>query len=83
MGYRVELIAAAERDLAEIIEHIAEHDLPERAIHVLDCIEATIEGLATEPRSCKRMPPPHSRTGSIANPDAERYPRPPVDRGGR
>jgi len=49
MEYRVELNAAAEWDLDEIVTFIAEHDLPERAIHVLGAIETTINGLATEP----------------------------------
>jgi toxin ParE1/3/4 len=49
MTYRVELTAAAERDLQRIVEYVAEHDLPERAMHVLDAIEARIDGLMTEP----------------------------------
>ena len=49
MKYGVELNAAAERDLDEIVAFIAEHDLPERAIQVLDAIEATIDRLTTEP----------------------------------
>ena len=49
MGYHVELTAAAEWDLDEIVAFIAEHDLPERAIHVLGAIETTINALATEP----------------------------------
>jgi toxin ParE1/3/4 len=49
MGYRVELSAAAERDLDEILQFIAENDLPERALHVLDAIEAAIDDLGTEP----------------------------------
>jgi toxin ParE1/3/4 len=49
-GYRVELTAAAERDLEEIVRYIAEHDLPERALQMLDAIESVIDGLATEPR---------------------------------
>ncbi len=49
MTYRVELTAAAERDVQRIVEYIAEHDLPERAMHVLDAIEVRIDGLAVEP----------------------------------
>lgn len=49
MGHRVELTAAAEDDLAGIVDYIAAHDLPERALQVLDGIEAVIASLATEP----------------------------------
>jgi len=49
IGYRVELTAAAERDVDEIVQYIAEHDLPERTMRVLDAIEAAVNGLATEP----------------------------------
>jgi toxin ParE1/3/4 len=49
VGYGVELTAAAQRDLAQIIRYIAEQDLPERTLHVLDAVEAVIDGLATEP----------------------------------
>lgn len=49
VGYRVELNAGAERDLEEIAHYIAAHDLPERALQVLDAIEAVIDGLASEP----------------------------------
>lgn len=48
-GYRVELNAAAQRDLEEIVRYIAEHDLPERALQVLEDIEAVVDGLGTEP----------------------------------
>jgi toxin ParE1/3/4 len=49
MAYRVELSAAAERDLQRIIGYIAEHDLPERARHMLDAIEARVDALETAP----------------------------------
>ena len=49
MAYAVELTAAAERDLQRIIDHIAAHDLPDRAQHVLDAIEARIDALETAP----------------------------------
>ena len=48
-GYRVELTAAAERDVDEIVQYIAGHDLPDRALRVLEGIEAAVNGLATEP----------------------------------
>ncbi len=49
MTYRVELTGAAERDLQRIVDYIAEYDLPERAMGVLEAIGARIDGLATEP----------------------------------
>ncbi len=49
MDYRVELTGAAERDLDGIVGHIAEQHLPERALAVLDAIEAVIDGLASHP----------------------------------
>jgi toxin ParE1/3/4 len=49
MDYRVELTTAAERDLERIIGYIAEHDLPERALHVFEAIEARIDALQTAP----------------------------------
>jgi len=50
VSYLVELNATAERDLDEIVHYIAEHDRPERALHVLDAIETVVAGLATEPQ---------------------------------
>jgi len=50
VDYRVELTRAAEQDLVEIVDYIAANDLPERAVHVLDGIEARIDGLAMEPK---------------------------------
>jgi len=50
MTYRVELTGAAERDLQRIVEYIAEYDLPERAMGLLEAIEARIDGLATAPQ---------------------------------
>jgi toxin ParE1/3/4 len=50
VDYRVELTRAAEQDLTEIVEYIAANDLPERAVHMLEGIEARIDGLATEPK---------------------------------
>jgi len=49
MTYQVLMTADAVRDLRRIVDYIAEHDLPERAIHVLDAIEGTIGRLAEEP----------------------------------
>jgi toxin ParE1/3/4 len=49
MDYRVELTGAAEGDLERIVQHIAEQDLPARALQVLDAVESRIDGLATEP----------------------------------
>lgn len=49
MDYRVDLISAAERDLEDIVAYIAEQDLPERALQVLDAIESLIGRLATHP----------------------------------
>jgi toxin ParE1/3/4 len=48
MTDRVELTAAAECDIQRIVEYIALHALPARAMHGLDAIEAQIDGLATE-----------------------------------
>jgi plasmid stabilization system protein ParE len=39
----VEVTTAAERDLRQIIDYVAEHDLPGRALHVLDAIEARLD----------------------------------------
>jgi toxin ParE1/3/4 len=45
MRFRVLLTADAERDLEEIHEYVAAHDVPGRAAHVLDNIEEAIERL--------------------------------------
>lgn len=49
MTYGVELTGAAERDLERIVEYIAGHDLPQRALYVLDAIETRVADLATQP----------------------------------
>ena len=49
MAYRVSMTADAVRDLDRIIEHIAEHDLAQRALHVLDAVERTVQGLGEQP----------------------------------
>ncbi|MGB5832701.1 MAG: type II toxin-antitoxin system RelE/ParE family toxin [Thiohalocapsa sp.] len=49
MAYQVSITADAVRDLRDIAEYIAEHDLPDRAIHVLDTIEAKVACWADEP----------------------------------
>jgi len=50
MAYRVPLTADAERDLELIAEHIAEHDLPEKALYVLERIQSVIDELADSPQ---------------------------------
>ena len=49
MRYEVVLTAGAEADLESIYRHIAEHDAPARADHVLDPLVQVAEGLATFP----------------------------------
>ena len=49
MRYEVLLTAAADADLSEIVDWIAEHDSPERAEHVLQRISDAIDGLAQFP----------------------------------
>ena len=49
MGYRVELTDAAERDLVNIVQYIAAQGLSERALHVLEAIEAAVYGLEAAP----------------------------------
>ncbi len=49
MRYEVLLTAAADADLSEIVDWIAEHDAPERAEHVLQRISDAIDGLARFP----------------------------------
>jgi toxin ParE1/3/4 len=48
-GYQVLLTADAARDLEQIYDYIAEHDLPRKADQVLDRIEAIIDGLRSSP----------------------------------
>jgi toxin ParE1/3/4 len=49
MLYEVSLTKDAERDLEEIYLHIAEHDSPARAEHVLDRLVKATEALRTSP----------------------------------
>ncbi len=49
MRFDVLLTEDAERDLGELYDHIAEHDTPGKATHVLNCIEETLERLAAFP----------------------------------
>lgn len=49
MRYEVLLTAAADADLSEIVDWIAEHDSPERADHVLQRIADAVDGLAHFP----------------------------------
>jgi len=49
MSHRVFLTADAERDLERIIDHIAENDLPEKALYVLARIQTVIDELADFP----------------------------------
>jgi len=47
--YRILLTADAERDLEDIYDYTAEHDLPEKADYVLGKLETTIDGLRSSP----------------------------------
>ena len=49
MRYEVLITPGAERDLAEIIEYIAEHDAPAKADHVLGKLLDAIDGLSMLP----------------------------------
>ncbi len=49
MRYEVLITPGAERDLAEIIEYIAEHDAPANADHVLGKLLDVIDGLSMLP----------------------------------
>jgi len=49
MRFDVLLTEHAERDLEELYDHIAEHDTPGNAAHVLDRIEKTLQSLSTFP----------------------------------
>jgi toxin ParE1/3/4 len=49
MRYEVLLTEGAERDLEEIFDHIAEHDSPGKADHVLSRLLEAAECLATFP----------------------------------
>jgi len=49
MRYKVLLTAGAESDLEALHAHIAEHDAPSRADHVLDKLMEVAESLATFP----------------------------------
>ena len=49
MTHEVLLTEDASRDLAEIVEYIAAHDSPAQAHHVLDRIEAVLQGLTSFP----------------------------------
>ena len=49
MTHEVLLTEDASRDLAEIVEYIAAHDSPAQAHHVLERIEAVLQGLTSLP----------------------------------
>lgn len=49
MEFRVVLTADAERDLEQIVGFIAEHDLPEKALYVLEQIQSLIDDLSGSP----------------------------------
>jgi toxin ParE1/3/4 len=49
MGFQVVLTEDAERDLEDIVTHIATHDSPQSAGHVLSRILEIAEGLAAAP----------------------------------
>jgi len=47
--YRILLTADAERDMEGICDYIAEHDLPEKADHVLAKLQKVVDGLRNSP----------------------------------
>ncbi|MBA2674183.1 type II toxin-antitoxin system RelE/ParE family toxin [Ramlibacter sp.] len=49
-SYEVVLTEDAAQDLQELYDYIAEHDAPAKADHVLERIEAALEGLARMPQ---------------------------------
>jgi toxin ParE1/3/4 len=49
MSFEVMLTAEAVRDLEEIVDWIARHDSPAKALHVHDRIQAAVLGLARYP----------------------------------
>lgn len=49
MRFDVVLTEAAQRDLEELYDYVAEHDTPAKASHILDRIEDTLEKLSTFP----------------------------------
>ena len=49
MRYKVLITPAAERDLEEITDHIAEHDSPLKAEQVLNRLVEVIDGLSNSP----------------------------------
>ncbi|MFL6713142.1 MAG: type II toxin-antitoxin system RelE/ParE family toxin [Sulfurifustis sp.] len=49
MSFEVLLTEDAERDLVDIYTHVADHDSPAKAEHVLDRIEKVIESLRENP----------------------------------
>lgn len=49
MRREVLLSEAAIRDLEKIFDHIARHDAPDRAIHVMDQLEKGVSSLADTP----------------------------------
>ena len=50
MKYRIEIVSLARADLVEIYQHIAWHDSPQKADHVIDELLNQIESLATMPQ---------------------------------
>lgn len=56
MGCPVQLTEAAARDLEQICDWIVEHDLPAKALHVLDRITAAAEDIGRSPHSGSRPP---------------------------
>lgn len=50
MSFAVHLTADAARDLEDLYDHIARHDAPEKAEHVLGKIEKTLATLSASPK---------------------------------
>ncbi|MBI5637477.1 MAG: type II toxin-antitoxin system RelE/ParE family toxin [Nitrospinae bacterium] len=50
MPFAVHLTSDAVHDLEELYDHIARHDAPEKAEHVLDKIEKAVATLAASPK---------------------------------
>lgn len=60
MNFTIRITSAAERDLQEIYDWIAEHDSPGKADYVLDRLNETAESVATLPHRgtrVKELPP--------------------------
>ena len=48
-SYQVELTADAQTDLNELVNYVAQHDAPQKALQLLDQIENTLASLQTLP----------------------------------